>query len=516
MPLSSVQAVTLTSFKRLEDAHSTNEVSSLNGKSVSSASIDKDATRLACRTEPQQTGGLKNKLLTGLSHLSEKVQSFFKNLLSGENKTEKTQSAATPQTPLSQEQVAKEYLKLGVEKGFTQLDTLAQISGSELKERHTELATGNGALRTVATGLRSIQQFGSAEHQMKASLIFDSDVTGIPFQQWATTGSTASELVQQSSADSLQNTAQALNDVAKSIAELTEEVRNFLSPNVDNSTASSLTNIDTKERKAENIEQEAGKGGGRSAKDSGRKTALDAISLLSTSVAPSKQVYLSSDTINNLQDAISSNEVNYHQLTNNTVSFGDLQTIRELALTITPPNSQLNEAGNLGSGINELSTSHPNIGNILTSIQTFIGESNQAWSELNASNPEQLLDAVARSTFNKQLISEQLSKMPVHAMQQAYEQLDGKFGERMRGIIDFAVEKVTLSDYTQDNPVMISTAVKYSTVIEGLMESLKLHLNQHLDHPIAQPTYISDSSQLSPLEQAALSRVGITKQIIEE
>lgn len=483
MPLSSVNSVTLPSYTKLEDTPATTEVGDLKGKSVSSAAVDSDAFRLATRSEVQQTGGLKNRLLSSLSHLGEKIENFFKHLLPG-----KTQRTAAPQAPLSQEQVAKEYLQLAVDKGFSQVDILAQVSGSELKEQHSALATGNGALRTVATGLRSIQQFGSTEHQAKASLIFSQDVAGIPFQQWATTGATASEFVQQASAEKLQLAAQSLNHMAQSIADLVEDVHHSLKPNIPSPHQTEM----------------------------GRKTALDAISFLAQSVAPSKQVHISNDALDELQKDITSNKVNFYQLQNSVVTLGDLQILRELALSTNPQSSTLNAAGNLGASINELTNTRPNLGNILTSVQTFIEESNQAWSKLNADKPEQLIDAVARSTFNKQLISAQLAQMPDSAKKQAYEQLDGQFGERMRGIIDFAVEKVTLSDYTQDDPVMISTVVKYGTVIEGLVDSLKLNLNTDLDKRIPQPAYISESSQLSPFEQAALSRVGITKQIIQE
>ncbi|MPY25659.1 hypothetical protein FM037_27745 [Shewanella psychropiezotolerans] len=536
MPLSSVNSVTLTSYKKLEDTPATNEVGDLKGKSVGSASADSDAVRLATRSEEQQTGSLKNKLLSSLSHLGERIENFFKNRLPSKSTSEKTQSTAAPQAPLSQEQVAKKMaeigLKLGVDAlGAAKLDILAQVSGSELKEQHSELATGNGALRSVATGLKSIEKLGSAEHQAKASQIFSQDVAGIPFQQWATTGSTASKFVQHASADDLQLAAQALNDVAKSIAELAEDVRNFLNPNVDSAALSPQTAIpfeSTASRYA--TDNDLGIDGGRTAKDLGRKTALDAISFLSKSVAPSKQVHISSDTINNLQDAIAANDVNFYQLKNSAVSFGDLQTLRELALSTNPQSSELNAAGNLGATINELSSTRPNFGNILTSVQTFIEESNQAWSEHHEDKHKQFMatntnpenkykdnsfDAGLRSKFNEQLIAEQLSQMPTSNMQQAYEQLDGQFGDRMRGIMEFSAAQVGKADISD---VMTSEALKYSTVIDGLMDSLNLKLNpaSDSDKPLGKPTNVSNIAQLSPLEQAALSRIGITKQILEE
>ncbi|AQS40643.1 hypothetical protein Sps_05580 [Shewanella psychrophila] len=540
MPLSSVNSVPLPIYKKLEDTPATNEVGDLKGKSVGSASANSDAVRLATRSEEQQTGSLKNKLLSSLSHLGEKIENFFKNLLPSKSTSEKTQSTAAPQAPLSQEQIAKKMaeigLKLGVDAlGTAKLDILAQISGSGLKEQHSELATGNGALRSVATGLKSIEKLGSAEHQVKASQIFSQDVAGIPFQQWATTGSTASDFVQQASAENLQLAAQSLNEIAKSIADLAEDVRNFLNPNVDSAAISPQTEITTEYSNSSNsvanryeADNDLGIGGGRSAKDLGRKTALDAISFLSKSVAPSKQVHISSDTINNLQDAIASNDVNFYQLKNSAVSFGDLQTLRELALSTNPQSSELNAAGNLGASINELSSTRPNLGNILTSVQTFIEESNQAWSEHNEDRHKQFMatntnpenkykdnsfDAGLRSKFNEQLMTKQLSQMPSSNIQQAYEQLDGQFGDRMRGIMEFSADQVGKADISD---VMTSEALKYSTVIDGLMDSLNLKLNPDSDKPLGKPTNVSNIAQLSPLEQAALSRIGITKQILEE
>ena len=172
----------------------------------------------------------------------------------------------------------------------------------------------------------------------------------------------------------------------------------------------------------------------------------------------------------------------------------------------------INAAGNLGASINELSSTRPNLSNILTSVQTFIEESNQAWSELNADKPNLLLDAGARSAFNQRLITEQLDQMPTSSMQQAYEQLDGQFGDRMRGIMEFSAAQVGLADITD---VMTSEALKYSTVIDGLMDSLNLKLNPGADKPLGNLTYVSNIAQLNPLEQAALSRIGITKEILE-
>ena len=112
MPLSSVNSVTLTSYKKLEDTPATNEVGDLKGKSVGSASADSDAVRLATRSEEQQTGSLKNKLLSSLSHLGERIENFFKNRLPSKSTSEKTQSTAAPQAPLSQEQVAKKMAEI--------------------------------------------------------------------------------------------------------------------------------------------------------------------------------------------------------------------------------------------------------------------------------------------------------------------------------------------------------------------------------------------------------------------
>ncbi|WP_394390405.1 hypothetical protein [Shewanella woodyi] len=523
MPLSSVNSVTLTSYKKLEET--TNEVADLKGKSVSSTAADSDAVRLSSHTEEQKTGGLKDKFFASLSNLGERIENFFKNLLPSKSSNEKNHNITVPQTSLSQEQAAKEMAKMGLEVGSKalggeKLDILTTISGEELKDKHTELATGNGALRSIATGLRSIQQLGTPEYQAKATQILNQEISGIPFQQWATTGSKASEQVQKMSPNELQIAAQALNETAQSIAELSEDIRNFLNPNVDNAAINPQTNVDTKpSNSASNIanlyeaDNDLGIGGGRYAKDLGRKTTLDAISSLSRSVAPSKQVHISSDTINNLQDAIATNDVNFYQLKSNAISFGDLQLLRELALSTNPQNDELNTAGNLGSSINELSSVRPNMSNILTSVQTFIKESNQAWSKLNANDPEQLFDAGAQSAFSQQLITEQLNLMPTSSLQQAYEQLDGQFGDRMRGIMEFSAVQVGMADISD---VMTSEAFKYSIVIEGLMDSLNLKLNPDSDKPLGKPTEISNIAQLSPLEQAALSRIGINKQILEE
>lgn len=518
MPLSSVNSVTLTSYKKLEDLPQSIQTGQLKGKDVSTTSPETNALRLAARSENQTSGTLKNKILTGLSEFGKSIEHLFKRLFTSQDPKAPAPATQAPlqDAPLSKEQIAKEFLSVGVAKGFSQLSTLTELSGETLKARHTELASGNGALRTVATGLRAVQQFGSPEHQEKATAIFNQDISGIPFQQWATTGSSASDLVNQASSDALQTASDAFRHLAGEISQLAQDVNQYLSPEPSPNDAK-LTTAQTEQFETSQAKQNsAASSRATSPQDPGRKTTLNAVSLLSRAVAPSQQVHLSSDSLNHLQEAISNNDITFSQIKNSAVSFGDLQILRELALSVNPRNTELETAGNLGASINELTSIRPNIGNILASVKEFIEDSNQSWSQLNENNPEQLMDAVARSTFNKQLISEQLNQMPASSKQQAYEQLSGGFGERMRGIIDFAVEKVTLSDYTQDDPVMISTAVKYSTVIDGLIESLNQNLSHNTEQPITKPAYISDISQLSPLEKAALNQVGITTQIIEE
>ncbi|NRD71765.1 hypothetical protein HQQ94_00550 [Shewanella sp. VB17] len=520
--LSAVNPVILTSYKKLEEIPAATAAGNLNGKSVSSVPVDANATRLTTHDETQQKETLKDKLLAGFTTIGNKFENWFNNLFSSSNSDNsgKPQSV-TPQAALSAEQLmGKMALELIAEKGFSKLNILENLSAAELKDKHNELASGNGALRSTATDLRCIQQFGSDDDKAAVSEILKKNVAGIPFQQWATTGSTASTFVEKTSAEDLQSAAEALNEIAKSIAELAEDFRNYLNPNVDSAALGPQTEITTQYLNASQSvanryekDHDLGVGGGRSAQDSGRSSALDAISLLSMSVAPSKQVHISSDTINNLQDAISSDNINFYQIKDNAVSFGDLQLLRELALSTNPQNNELNGAGNLGASINELSSTRPNISNILTSVRTFIEESNQAWATHNVGKPEQLMDAVARSAFNQGLITTQLDLMPNSYLQQAYEQLDGAFGDRIRGVIDVAVEKVT---FNVEDPVMISTAVKYSTVIEGMIDCLNLKLNPGVDKPIPPSSYISNTSQLTPLEKAALSRVGITKQILEE
>ncbi|MEX0336335.1 ADP-ribosyltransferase [Vibrio tubiashii] len=486
------------------------QTGALGDKPVTSIATPKEVQQLAERTESSSRTSLKDKVISWLSGAVNAIKGLFVS-------KDKPVSSMTPtgQTQqLSREEMGKVALKESLN-GLTQLDTLSSLDGESLKQQHRELATNNGALRSTVTALQTIKLFGTETQKTAASNILSDMVGGQPFQQWATTGSgeakDASTFLNDASSEELQAASDKINQLSVQISKLKDELIDYLQPH-QTASASEVKPANSIESRYE-ADNDLGIGGGRSAKDNSVKTALDAVSFLATKVAPSTTSTLSSESINALQDAIADGTVSYSMIQNGALNKGDLAMIRELALS-TVTNQDASYTGELGSIVDSLSHSRPNAGTVMQGIQGFIDMSASQWHAKTADKPEDAIDANAHAKFDRELMKSSFDGMSQSDLKQALAQLEGDFGQNLRGIMGLVAEKVPVSDDAQENPVLISSAMRYGNVIEGLITALKEKLGEPTDARFADAPMISDLSELTAFEKAALLRVGITEEMM--
>ena len=340
-------------------------------------------------------------------------------------------------------------------------------------------------------------------------------VGGQPFQQWATTGSgeakDASTFLNEASSEELQAASDKINQLSVQISKLKDELIDYIQPQQTTS-ASEEKPANSVESRYE-ADNDLGIGGGRSAKDNSVKTTLDAVSFLATKVAPNTTPTLSSESINALQDAIADGTVSFSMIQNTNPNKGDLAMIRELALS-TVSNQDATYTGELGSIVDSLSHSRSNAGTVMQGIQGFIDMSASQWHAKTADKPEDAIDANAHAKFDRELMKSSFDSMSQSDLEQALAQLEGDFGQNLRGIMGLVAEKVPVSDDAQENPVLISSAMRYGNVIEGLITALKEKLGEPTDTRFADAPMIRNISELTAFEKAALLRVGITEEMM--
>ena len=486
------------------------QTGALGDKPVTSIATSKEVQQLAERTESSPIIRLKDKVISFLSGAVDAIKGLFTS-------KDKSVSSVVPTgkiQPLSREEMGKVALKESL-KGLTQLDTLSSLNGESLKQQHRELATNNGALRSTVTALQAIKMFGPETQKTTASNILSDMVGGQPFQQWATTGSgeakDASTFLNEASPEEIQAASDKINQLSVQISKLKDELIDHLQPQqTASSNEEKPANSVESRYKADNV---LGIGGGRSAKDNSVKTALDAVSFLATRVAPSTTPTLSSESINALQDAIADGTVSFIMIQNGALNKGDLAIIRELALS-TVTNQDASYTDELGSIVDSLSHSRSNAGTVMQGIQGFIDMSASQWHAKTADKPEDAVDANAHAKFDRELMKSSFDGVSQSDLKQALAQLEGDFGQNLRGIMGLVAEKVPVSDDAQENPVLISSAMRYGNVIEGLITALKEKLGEPTNTRFADAPMIRDISELTAFEKAALLRVGITEEMM--
>ncbi|WP_041866499.1 hypothetical protein [Sodalis glossinidius] len=152
-----------------------------------------------------------------------------------------------------------------------------------------------------------------------------------------------------------------------------------------------------------------------------------------------------------------------------------------------------------------LTTKKPQAAGILRYLDHLVKETDIGWAEVNHDNPERLCDQVARRNFNRTVLTAELESQSFNACTRMLAHLEGGYGQHLRGVLDFAAEQV---GQTEEDPVKVSTAYKYPTLIEDIIIALHERLGRY-DVLVDPGAYIQRHSELTSKDIKALSSVGI-------
>lgn len=236
---------------------------------------------------------------------------------------------------------------------------------------------------------------------------------------------------------------------------------------------------------------------GRSDRDNGRKTALNAVSYLVTSLAGNNDTpTLTMKDLNEINRLIKEDRLTFYDVKTRAVNQEDLKLIRKMAL----------------NGITGLVSDRPSAGLLLKYLDNFIKETDVLWASTNENNQERLFDQEARRDFNRDaLIGQLLDAQSAADKAQMLENMEGKFGQRLRGVVEFAAEKV---GQNEDDPVLISTAYKYHTVMDDLIITLRNQLGKD-EAVVGNGEDVRRFDELTESEIQALAMVGMQSTILE-
>ncbi|MDP2503850.1 ADP-ribosyltransferase [Vibrio splendidus] len=477
---------------------------SMGEKTVVFVPTNSEVQELSARTELAPKSTLKDKVISFVNSASD----FIKGLFSSGKETKSSPVVQAPQS-MTMAEMGKIALKDSLN-GFSQLNRLSGLNGASLQQQHTELATGNGALRSTATALQAIKQFATPELSQVATKLLATEVIGHSFQQWATTGGTVSTFVQSASTEKMHAASEELKLLSAQVGELKEAISSYFEQETQKQSSSehSVRTIAVSSETDNDLGIRSG-----SAKDNSKKTALDSVSYLSTRVTANLTPSLSSETINKLQDALSEGNISFKFIQNIALNKGDLSLVRELALS-TVPKQEKNYSGHLGLIVDSLSHKRPNVSATMQGLQGFIDTSALQWHEKTAKKPEDALDANAHARFDGDLMSSALDQMSKSDLKATLTQLEGAFGQRLRGVFGLVAEKVPSSDLAQGDNVLISTAMRFSGLVEGLMTALSEKLGEATDVRFKDCDFVSELSELTAIEKAALIKVGIKEEML--
>ena len=103
-----------------------------------------------------------------------------------------------------------------------------------------------------------------------------------------------------------------------------------------------------------------------------------------------------------------------------------------------------------------------------------------------------------------------VARLGASEARQVLQQLEGTFGDRVKGICGLAVELVSPFADSETGPeaVLTSRLTRIGTVVSTLIDQIKEHLALPLSaHSDA--SQIDSADQLTPLELAALAHIGV-------
>lgn len=460
-----------------------------------------EAILLVSRSEPQKGQGVLSRLGAQLVRPFVALKEWIGNLL-GTSKT-----APAPKAPVADNLSLAEQKRQLLQKalpytlsGLDKAGELNSINAEQLGQEHTRLATGNGALRSLATSLTGIKD-GSMwqESQALAAGLLERPIAGIPLQQWGTVGSRVTELIASATPEQLQ---EAMSQLRAVMAEVTN-----LQHAVVAEVAGEPAPAQSGEAKPAGREQVAF---ARQTPATGYKLALDLISyqasyLLRDQTSP--EVTLSSSDLNALHQHIADGSINGSHMAK-LQTRGDLQTLRTLALSLASGSDA--KGASLGNALDSLALVRPNQRLVLGGLMQFAGQTDQAWADQTAGKPEDRLDAGARLRFDTGHMKAELARLSDSEATQALQQLEGAFGDRAKAICDFAVAQVSTFADSEHSPeaVLVSRLTRMGNLVGSLTDELKIRL-QIPQSPRSEPPMIDDVAQLMPLELAALAHIGV-------
>lgn len=468
-----------------------------------------DAILLGSRSEPQKGQGLLSRLGAQLARPFVALKEWIGNLL-GTDKRAAAPKAQTAVSPEDLQRLMKQAAFGSSLGGFAKADVLNNITAEQLGKDHTTLATGNGPLRSLCTALQAVV-VGSQQPQLRelAAGLLASPIAGIPLQQWGTVGGKVTELLASATPELLQEAMSQLHTAMGEVADLQRAVKAEIAgePAQSATTTADAAPVQRGESKGAAREQVAM---ARQTPATGYKLALDLISYQASYLLrdqTSTTVTLSSSDLNALHQHIADGSINGSHMAK-LQTRGDLQTLRTLALSLASGSGSDAKGAPLGHALDSLASARPNQRLVLGGLMQFASQGDQAWADHTAGKPEDRLDAGARQRFDGDNMKAAVARLGASEARQVLQQLEGAFGDRVRGICDLAVELVSPFADTVPEAVLTSRLTRMSTVVSTLIDQIKEHLGLPLSaHSDA--SQIDSVDQLTPLELAALAHIGV-------
>ncbi|HFK2926859.1 TPA: AexT-like T3SS ADP-ribosyltransferase toxin [Aeromonas hydrophila] len=475
-----------------------------------------DALQLGSRSEPQKGEGLLSRLGAQLARPFVALKEWIGNLLGA--RPAAPARSAPPADNLSLADQKRLLLQKALPftlGGLDKASELNNIDAQQLGQEHARLATGNGALRSLATSLNGIKD-GSMrqESQTLAAGLLERPIAGIPLQQWGTVGGKVTELIASATPEQLQEAMSQLHAVMAEVADLQRavkaEVAGELLPATTNAEVVAAPHGEAKPAARDTVTM------ARQTETTGYKQALELISYQASYLLrdqASTEVTLSSDDLNALHQHIADGSINGSHMAK-LQTRGDLQILRTLALSLAG-GSDANGAS-LGNALDSLASARPNQRLVLGGLMQFAGQTDQAWADQTAGKPEDRLDAGARLRFDTGHMKAELARLDDSAARQVLLQLEGDFGDRAKAVCDFAVAQVSTFADSESSPeaVLVSRLTRMGNLVGSLTDELKVRL-QLPESARGEPTMIDSVSQLTPLELAALAHIGVEAGYLE-
>nr|WP_234813655.1 hypothetical protein [Candidatus Hamiltonella defensa] len=127
------------------------------------------------------------------------------------------------------------------------------------------------------------------------------------------------------------------------------------------------------------------------------------------------------------------------------------------------------------------------------------------WSSTHKNDPKQQLDQGAYRDCARGVLSQLWSFLSAGDKEKMLENMEGQFGQRLRGVVELAAEEV---GQNEEDRILISTIYKYSFLMEDVVLALRNDLGKE-EFVVGNPENIKQLSELINSEIQALLQVGI-------